>query len=203
MAKIKLTKNELKQQKDALERYQRYLPTLQLKKQQLQLEILRIQRELDGVLQEIKDFEKEFVKWVDVFAEDIDVKSLFPEAKVITRAGNVAGVDIPVLENVEFQRKEYDLLSVPLWVDFGVLAVEKMVSLRVKQQILAKQLEAVREELRITTQRVNLFEKVKIPEAQENIRKIRIYIGDLQTAAVVIGKIAKDKIQKRVDLVSA
>ncbi len=203
MAKIKLTKNELKQQKDALERYQRYLPTLQLKKQQLQLEILRIQRELDGVQQEIKDFEKEFVKWVDVFAEDIDVKSLFPEAKVITRAGNVAGVDIPVLENVDFQRKEYDLLSVPLWVDFGVLAVEKMVSLRVKQQILAKQLEAVREELRITTQRVNLFEKVKIPEAQENIRKIRIYIGDLQTAAVVIGKIAKDKIQKRVDLVSA
>ena len=122
---------------------------------------------------------------------------------MITRAGNVAGVDIPVLENVDFQRKEYDLLSVPLWVDFGVLAVEKMVSLRVKQQILAKQLEAVREELRITTQRVNLFEKVKIPEAQENIRKIRIYIGDLQTAAVVIGKIAKDKIQKRVDLVSA
>jgi len=58
-------------------------------------------------------------------------------------------------------------------------------------RILERQQRLFSEELRITTQRVNLFEKVKIPETRENIRSIRIYLGDEQTAAVVRGKIAK------------
>ncbi|HDN58588.1 MAG TPA: V-type ATP synthase subunit D, partial [Candidatus Marinimicrobia bacterium] len=55
----------------------------------------------------------------------------------------------------------------------------------------------LREELRVTVQRINLFEKVKIPETRENIRKIQIFLGDLQTAEVVRGKIAKAKLEKR------
>jgi V/A-type H+-transporting ATPase subunit D len=62
---------------------------------------------------------------------------------------------------------------------------------------LKRQDALVREELRITTQRVNLFEKVMIPQARENIKKIQICLGDMQTAAVVTGKIAKEKIQSR------
>ena len=46
MAKIKLTKNELKFQRDALKRFQRYLPTLQLKKQQLQMEVRHVREEI-------------------------------------------------------------------------------------------------------------------------------------------------------------
>jgi V/A-type H+/Na+-transporting ATPase subunit D len=43
MAKIKFTKNELKKQKDELKRFQRYLPTLVLKKQLLQMEIRQVE----------------------------------------------------------------------------------------------------------------------------------------------------------------
>jgi V/A-type H+-transporting ATPase subunit D len=64
-------------------------------------------------------------------------------------------------------------------------------------------MDVLREELRITIQRINLFEKVKIPEARENIRVIRIYLGDIQTAEVVRGKISKRKIQKKKELAAA
>jgi V/A-type H+/Na+-transporting ATPase subunit D len=63
-------------------------------------------------------------------------------------------------------------------------------------RILDEQIRRLGEELRITTQRVNLFEKVKIPEAQENIRRIGIYLGDQQTAQVVRGKIAKRNLER-------
>ncbi len=61
---------------------------------------------------------------------------------------------------------------------------------------LRRQVELLEQELRSTAQRVNLFEKVKIPEAKENIRVIGIYLGDQQTSAVVRGKIAKKKLQE-------
>ena len=44
---IKLTKNEQKLQKDRLKQYQRYLPTLQLKKQQLQAVITKTKADLE------------------------------------------------------------------------------------------------------------------------------------------------------------
>lgn len=199
MAKIRLTKNEIKKQKDALKRFQRYLPTLLLKKQQLQVEILKIQKKIEDAERGIINFQEAIDKWVEVFSEKIDLKitDLVSIKKIETTAGNIAGTDIPVLKGVDFEEKEYDLVNTPLWLDFGIDALKKMIVLETNCQILQRQLDAVQEELRITTQRVNLFEKVKIPETKENIRKIQIYLGDMQTASVVIGKIAKEKIQKK------
>ena len=111
--------------------------------------------------------------------------------------GNIAGVDIPVFEKAIFTEKEHDFITTPLWVDYGIEAVKKVMTLNARTEVLKKQDEIIREELRITTQRVNLFEKVKIPQTRENIRRIQIYLGDMQTAAVVRGKIAKEKIGKK------
>ena len=69
MAKIKLTKNEQKIQKDALKMYQRYLPTLTLKKQQLQTEIRAIDIKAREVRDARKALEKEFDEWIAVFAD--------------------------------------------------------------------------------------------------------------------------------------
>ena len=82
----------------------------------------------------------------------------------------------------------------PLWVDLGIEALKKIIYLNKELEIVDEQIKRLSEELRITTQRVNLFEKLKIPKAVENIRKIMIYLGDQQTAAVVCGKIAKKKL---------
>jgi len=197
MAKLKLTKNELKRQKDDLKRFRRYLPTLQLKKQQLQSEIMKLYRAVEKIEEDIKIAQEKLEKWVDVFAEEAGISELIKIKEIKVSEGNIAGSDIPIFESVEFDLKEYDYLTTPIWVDRGIEAVKERIAMIAQIKVLYKQLEIIREELRITTQRVNLFEKVKIPEAVENIRKIRIFLGDLQTAAVITGKIAKHKIESR------
>jgi V/A-type H+-transporting ATPase subunit D len=194
MARIKYTKNELKRQKDALKRFQRYLPTLQLKKQQLQM-VIRTVETLERQQREAQEEVRRAIDTcIEVFGEPVDLSNLVKIERIETEIGNIAGVDIPVFKGISFEQIPYDLYRYPLWVDKGVEYLQKLIAYDTEIEILQKQIELLAQELRITTQRVNLFEKVKIPETKENIRVIRIYLGDQQTAAVVRGKIAKNKI---------
>jgi len=194
MANIKLTKNEQKKQKDALKRFKRYLPTLILKKQQLQLVIRGLEANVREKQEERKVLEKEIFSWVDVFGEKVEFDKLVRIKYLETEEGNIAGVDIPVFKGIEFEQIEYDLFRQPLWVDAAVEKVSRMLACDEELKIIARQLELLDAELRVTSQRVNLFEKVKIPEAKNNIRVIGVYLGDQQTAAVVRGKISKKKL---------
>ncbi|MFH0732806.1 MAG: V-type ATP synthase subunit D [Candidatus Omnitrophota bacterium] len=202
MAKISLTKTELRKQKAALKIFYRYLPTLQLKKQQLQLERNKTQHKLKEADTRRQEFADSVGVWVDVFAEDVGLSQLIRAQKVHISTSSIAGVDIPVLEKIDFIQKDYNVLETPLWVDYAILAIRELVQFNVECGILQRQLEAIREELRITSQRVNLFEKIKIPNALESIRKIQIALADLQTAAVVRGKIAKEKIHKKQEAIA-
>mgnify|MGYP006289733851 CR=1 FL=1 len=196
MANVKLTKNELKKQKDALKRYERYLPTLILKKQQLQMVIRQVEAQERQKRHEKEEVKSEIDRWVAVFGEPVAVDELVGVEEVVTETGNIAGVDIPVFKDITFWEAEYNLFEQPLWVDTAVDEIKKLVALEEESRILREQVELLGQELRITSQRVNLFEKVKIPETRENIRIIGIYLGDQQTAAVVRGKIAKNKLVK-------
>ncbi len=193
MGKIKHTKNELKTQRDALRRFKRYLPTLLLKKQQLQMEIRRLEREIREKSADEKKMYDDLLPWIRLFSEPVEWEDLVRLDSVRTRKGNVAGVSIPLLEKVTFRRNVPDLFAGPAWIDAGIEALEGLVRLRAERLVLGRQHEFLMEELRSTTQRVNLFEKVKIPECTENIRIIRIFLGDQQTAAVARSKIAKSK----------
>jgi len=197
MAKIKHTKNELKKQKDNLKRFTRYLPTLLLKKQQLQLEIATIYRKMSELDREMSSLRESVYGWVGVFAEKVGIDKIIELDKIHVSTGNIAGSDIPVFKRVDFKEKDYDFIQMPLWVDYAIEAVKALTTLKIRYIIREKQLAIIKEELRITTQRVNLFEKLKIPEAKDNIRKISIFLGDLQTAAVVTGKIAKKQLEEK------
>ena len=203
MAKIRLTKNELKKQKEALKRFTRYLPTLELKKTQLVAEIRVISRQIEKIQAEIERFERALANWIAVFGEEIDIQQLFSIDKIMTSDGNIAGIDIEIFDKVIFKDEEYDLFLLPLWVDQGIAACKEEIELKARIQILKEQMTVLREELRVTIQRINLFEKVKIPEAKENIRIIQIYLGDERTSEVVRGKISKAKIQKKKELIVA
>ncbi len=198
MARIKHTKNELKAQRDALRRFERYLPTLQLKKQQLQLEIRRIETQIEHAEGEERALWDQLDPWVRLFAEPVHLETYLKVREVRVAEGNIAGVAIPVLEGVEFERVEPDLFATPTWVDDALDILEKITHARIKLDILREQKRRVGEELRVTTQRVNLFEKVKNPDFQKNIRVIRIFLGDQQTAEVVRGKIAKGRSVEKV-----
>ncbi len=200
MAKIKLTKNEQKVQKDALKMYQRYLPTLTLKKQQLQTEIRTIDAKAKEVRAKRKQLEKEFDEWISVFGEADAFKPGMVTVKNIKKGvGNIAGVAIPVYEGADFSRGDYDLYETPLWIDMAADRMEKALSLDLEAEVLDEQVRLLSQELRTTTQRVNLFEKVKIPETKANIKKISVYLGDEQVAAVVRSKISKKKLQAASD----
>lgn len=200
MAKIKLTKNELKVQKDSLKMFKRYLPTLMLKKQQLQTEIRTIDAKAKEVRQARVELEKEFDAWIAVFGEqEAFTKDMVTVRNIKKGTGNIAGVTIPIYEGADFSRGDYDLYETPLWVDMAADRMEKALSLDLEAEVLDEQVRLLSQELRTTTQRVNLFEKVKIPEAKANIKKISVYLGDEQTAAVVRSKISKKKLQAKID----
>ena len=199
MATIKLTKNELKTQKDALKMYQRYLPTLTLKKQQLQTEIRTIDARAKEVRARRKALEEEFTQWIAVFGEaEVFDPTMVQVRNIRKGTGNIAGVTIPIYEGTDFSRGDYDLYSTPLWIDLAADKMEQALSLDLEAEVLDEQVRLLNIELRTTTQRVNLFEKVKIPETKDNIKKITVYLGDQQVAAVVRGKISKRNLEKAV-----
>lgn len=196
MSDIKFTKTELKKQKDLLKRFYRYLPTLKLKKQQLQLEIRRIRQQEREKKELLNRILEDLSGWVAVFSEAVPLTDWIRVRRVKVDTGNIAGVRIPVFRSMDFETEDYDLVEQPLWIDRGIKTVKKTVTLKEELSVLSRQIRLLKEELRITTQRVNLFEKVRIPETRRNIKRIMVYLGDQQTAAVVCGKIAKRKLQR-------
>ncbi len=202
MANIKLTKNEQKVQKDRLRQYLRYLPTLQLKKQQLQSVIMRISAQLEQTEAERLAAIGDLDDWVAVFAENgifpdpLKLDHLVQPDHIVSRMENIAGVSIPTFQELTFRDVSYDVDDYPLWVDTAVVKLREIARLDALVKTLRTQVDLLDKELRATSQRVNLFEKVKIPEARENIRVIGVYLGDQQTAAVVRGKISKKKLKE-------
>lgn len=200
MAGVKLTKNEQKKQKDSLKQFKRYLPTLQLKKQQLQVVI----RQCEVEIMELREQQKKAIagigEWIAVYGENADwassrsIRNLIQVKEIKKSKGNIAGVEVPVFESLIFEDISYDLREYPLWVDLGLVSLRDIARYDALISTLEERIRLLEAELRTTTQRVNLFEKVKIPETKEHIRVIGIYLQDQQTSAVVRGKIAKKKL---------
>ncbi len=196
MPKVKLTKTELKAQKDALSRYRKFLPMLQLKKSQLQAELGGMRAKADALARREEELLEGARTWIGLLA-DGSVPLAVELERVRTHAGNIAGVEIPVFDGIDARRAEIDLWATPEWADDAADAAEALMSVRAEREVAAEQVRLVAEELRTTSQRVNLFEKVKIPECRENIRVINVALGDEQTSAVARGKIAKSHGKKK------
>ena len=195
MAKVKLTKTELKAQSDALKRFQRFLPMLQLKKQQLQSEIAGIVAKAESVSVREREVRSELDGWVGLVATDEELLSGLVSVKSVkTGTANIAGVAIPTFESIDTDVKDIDAWATPAWIDDAVAVTTEILSLQCERMVYEEQRRLVQEELRQTSQRVNLFEKVKIPQCKEAIRVIKIALGDEQTAAVTRGKIAKARV---------
>ncbi len=195
MAKVKLTKTELKARTDALKRFQRFLPMLQLKKQQLQAEIAGIVAKAEEVAAREREVRAGLDRWVGLFATDEELLAGLVKVRgVHTGTVNVAGVTIPTFESIETDVREVDPWATPVWVDDAVKVTTQVLSLQKERAVYEEQRRLITAELELVSQRVNLFEKVKIPECREAIRVIKIALGDEQAAAVTRGKIAKSRV---------
>ncbi len=192
----KHNKTALKAQREALASYRKFLPILQLKKMQLQI----VLRQLDAVIEEKRgslQAAKEQVRpWARYLTEPtVEIGDFLQIQGVRTETDNIAGVDFPVFREVVFNDIPYSLFATPAWLDPAVAALRRLVVLREELKALLRKAILIREELRATTQRCNLFEKKLIPELRENIRRIRIFLGDEETAAVGRAKLAKARIE--------
>lgn len=195
MTKIKFTKGELKRQRDCLAQFERFLPTLQLKKQQLQIEILHKRSILEEKRRIFNQKKAQIQDWIGLSTDDVDLRPFLLVKEIKFQEVNVAGVDIPVFQEVSFYLAEYDLFLMPLWLDLGIERLRELISLKEEIKVLQEAILILKQELITTSQRVNLFEKVKIPEAKENIRLIKVYLGDQMANAVARSKIAKRKLE--------
>ncbi|HSW61472.1 MAG TPA: V-type ATP synthase subunit D [bacterium] len=199
MSAIKLNKTELKIQKNLLAQLTKYLPTLQLKKQQLQAEVENTKNIESSILAEIQR-RKDFVStWAVVLSQKltINVYQMVEVKEIITETENIAGVDVRVFKDLKFEPFEYSFFIKPVWVDRAYEELRAIVVEREKLKIIRERMELLSEELRQTSIKVNLFEKRMIPQCKENIKKIKIFLGDQEVAAICNAKIAKGKLKKK------
>ena len=194
--KLKLTRPELKRQRDALARFERYLPMLKLKQQQLQLTIREVEAQERAAAEAAEAAQRTFEAYAAVLKDPagLNVRELAKPAEVKTTTRHIAGVLVPVFEGVVFPKPVYSLFATPAWVDRALKDLRELNRRQAEVDVLAEVYRRLHGELVKIIQRVNLFEKVKIPEAREGIRRIRIHLGDEMTAAVGRAKIAKGKI---------
>ena len=196
MAKIKLTKTQKKAEQDALRQYLRFLPTLQLKRQQLLIELRQSSERLREAREAFERDNERLAVFFGLFGDEgLTALAVSRVRMVAVHRGemNIAGITVPTFESVEFAGITGDLFVDDPAVEDCIDALKTVISNREAYAILEEQHRLLERELTTTTQRVNLFEKVKIPETRENIRKITIYLSDQDTAAVVRSKIAKSK----------
>ncbi|MBM3207760.1 MAG: V-type ATP synthase subunit D [Chlamydiae bacterium] len=199
MAQLKLTKTELRIQQIKLAQLQKYLPTLQLKKAMLQVEVNSCQQEIESLLSQFHQQENHIARFSSLFTDKYinDFFSSLHVSDVKKTYENIAGVDIPIFQSVTFAPATYMLFDTPIWYETAIDSVKKLITLREKEKVAQDKKIALEKELREVSIRVNLFEKIMIPRAQDNIKKIKIFLGDLQLAAVSQAKVAKKKIEMR------
>lgn len=194
MARLQLNKSSLARETRALRTYERFLPSLDLKRQQLMAERAAAERALRATREHLAACRRRVGEQIDMLANtDVALSGVLRTTGVSLGSENVVGTRLPTLEAVHIEQVPYALMAKPHWVDPVIMALREMLELRVREQVERRRLELLDEAVKTITQRVNLFDKVLIPRTRANIKRIRIYLSDEEMAAVVRSKIAKRK----------
>ena len=170
---------------------QRTLPTLQSKETALRLEVKKAKKELDDlnkeVDQRIKDYDQMIALWGEFDTSLIHVDDVRMSIK------KIAGVRVPVLDEVVYSTKEFSLFSSPKWFADGFEQLKAIADVGIRQEFVQRKVELLEYARKKTTQKVNLFEKVQIPGYQDAIRKIKRFMEDEENLSKSSQKIVKSK----------
>jgi V/A-type H+-transporting ATPase subunit D len=192
MAKISLSKASLQKERDNLRLYERILPSLDLKRMQLNGELARAREQLSQDQQEVRRVVSLIAEQLPMLANrEIDLSGLVKVSSIHVDEENVVGVKLPLLKEVEVTVQDYSMLAKPHWVDVYVEQLKQMLHLRATVKVSEARIKQLSHAVRRITQRVNLFDKILIPEAKKNIKRVQIFLADMERAATVRSKIAK------------
>lgn len=194
MAKLRLSKQSLHQQQEQLKLYTRLLPSLDLKRRQLTVEAQKAQAEHEAARSAVEALETRIGEELAMLAdEEFQLGGLVQLTGYRVGEQNVVGVRLPILESIECRVADYSRLASPPWIDVLVQRLRDAAEQRLRANIAGQRVDILRQQVRRITQRVNLFGKILIPDAQRNIQRIRIYLGDVERSGVITSKLAKRK----------
>lgn len=194
MATVSLSKSSLQQQRDKLRLFERFLPALDLKRQQLTAESKKAMQVLAEAEQRAGKVSRALTGLLPILGSaTLKLSGLVRIRRVDIGEEDVLGVRLPVLRTVEFVVADYSLLATPFWIDDLVKCLKEVATYRIRLHVYRERVARMQSAVRRITQRVNLFEKVLIPNAKSNIARIQIFLSDIGRAAVVTSKIAKGK----------
>ena len=194
MARLQLNKSSLAHQNAQLKTYEKFLPSLDLKRQQLMGERAKAVAQVAEMARKVEELVQQVGRDVPMLGNsDIDLKGLVRLTQYELGKENVVGTKLPVLDRIEVEIRPYSPMVLPHWVDNVTRLLHDMLVARLRVQVARQRVEVLSRAVDVITQRVNLFDKVLIPNARANIKKIRIYLNDEEMASVVRSKIAKRK----------
>lgn len=194
MARLPLNKSTLSRKKRDLSTYERFLPSLDLKRKQLLAERNKARRRLQEIEDERGELRDSIARDLPMLANTgVDLDGLVRVSYVKLGQANIVGVRVPTFEDITLTTRAYGDLTKPHWVDRVVERLKRALTLQVQEQVQRERLRRLQEGLTKVTQRVNLFEKVLIPRTKSEIRQIDIALQDAERASVVRAKVAKRK----------
>ena len=196
--KILMNKNTLAALKAELKEYNTALPVFEMKEQQLKEVVQTIENTITRLKQAIATTNERTKKWVAVMAEEtIDLAEMVKVERVITKKREIAGVSIDVFEDLVFEDAEIDFFNTPLWIDVAMQVIQEQKTNRTLVEIEERNLELLWEELAEARRMKNALKEVFIPETKDNIRKIEIYLGDVERLAIGCAKLVKKKKEEK------
>jgi V/A-type H+-transporting ATPase subunit D len=194
MATLALNKTSLHKENLKLKTFERFLPTLDLKRKQLLMERAKAAAELKSTQAELVDLEETVAAQLPMVSNElVDLTKLVQVTDVRLTEENVVGAYLPVLQSFKTETRPYGYLVRPHWVDSVALRLKEVLELKIRIQVARRRFELLEVAARKITQRVNLFEKVLIPQTRRNIKRIRLFLSDAERISVVQAKIAKGK----------
>ncbi|MET0027311.1 MAG: V-type ATP synthase subunit D [Candidatus Thiodiazotropha sp.] len=194
MSRLSLSKSSLSTQNRRLKTFERYLPSLDMKRRQLIAERAKAVAAIRETEQEIETLRRKVEQGLPMGSnEEVNIENLVQVSTLELGEENVMGVRLPKVETLELKQAPYGLMAKPEWIDNFAWRLGQMLELRIRIQIQQRRVSLLNDAVRTITQRVNLFDKVLIPRTKDNIRRIQIFLADGERAAVVRAKIAKGK----------
>ena len=190
--RIKLNKVSLREQKQKMALYQRFLPALEARKQQFLLQLAVVRKDIREQQTALSEITADISLWAPLVRDMEDVLRPFVEIRQVrVSLHNVAGLKIPLFQEVVFEDLSYSAFATAYSFEIVLKQLHEAIRLREKLRILLSQERILAEGFRKTSQRINLYEQRLIPECREALRKIAVYLQDQQAAAVGVAKVAK------------
>lgn len=192
--RILMNKNTLATLKEELKEYNTAVPVFEMKEQKLKEVVRTVENSIVRLEDSIEEINEETKKWVAVMAEEtVDLSKLVKVDHVVSDKREIAGVAIEEFEDIVFKNVEVDLFNTPLWLDAAIEVLKDQKTNRTLVEVEKQNLQMLREELLEARRMKNALLEVFIPETAESIRKIEIYLGDVERLAIGCAKLVKKK----------